>query len=366
MQAARAGGLARLFEPGQGQPDRLLPMEGLRGVAVILVFFVHYGALLRMATGGAPPAPGRALEAFGHVGVDLFFALSGLLIHGAMLRRPRPYGAFLARRIQRLYPAFLVVFALHLAAALLSHTRAGLPPPGWDMAPFLLANLLFLPGIFDIRAVVVVAWSLSYEMAFYLTLPPLLAVLRWRRWPLAWRLAVLVAAVLAVGALGWQHARFAMFGCGMLLAELLPVLAPRLRAAGWLDALAIGAAAALLLGQPAAGPLLPCLFGTGFLVCLAAFGRSGPVARALSLRPLRWLGNMSYAYYLAHGFALMVFFVLLQAPLAGQPAGPLWWLLLAPAFATTLAGGAALYLLVERPFSILPAERPVRALRAAA
>jgi peptidoglycan/LPS O-acetylase OafA/YrhL len=70
--------LARLFEL-EGQGDRLLSMEGLRGLAVTLVFFVHYEALF-----GGWISPGTALAGavsffgtVGHAGVDLFFVLSG-------------------------------------------------------------------------------------------------------------------------------------------------------------------------------------------------------------------------------------------------------------------------------------------------
>jgi peptidoglycan/LPS O-acetylase OafA/YrhL len=96
------------FEVSRKQSN-LRPMEGLRGLAVILVFFVHYHAL------SAPWIPSSSLTAtiayilheIGYTGVDLFFVLSGFLITGLLLdargrlgglrrfwRRPRP----LARR----------------------------------------------------------------------------------------------------------------------------------------------------------------------------------------------------------------------------------------------------------------------------
>ena len=60
--------------------------------------------------------------------------LSGYLIYRMLLGRPRPFAGFLARRVQRLYPAFLVVLALHLGIALASASGGGLPPGGWDRA----------------------------------------------------------------------------------------------------------------------------------------------------------------------------------------------------------------------------------------
>ncbi|TDH61483.1 acyltransferase [Dankookia rubra] len=335
-------------------------MEGLRGLAVLLVFFVHYGAQLAHASGLAPPALGMALQTLGHAGVDLFFVLSGYLIYRMLLGRARPYLPFLARRVQRLYPAFLVVLALQLGIALASVSGGGLPPGAGDRAWLLLANLLLLPGLFTITPIVIVAWSLSYEMAFYLAMPPLVAALQLRRWPAAARVAAMLAAVGLMLATDWAHGRMGMFAAGMLLVETMPLLAALARRGPWLD-LAAGAAVLLCGGLLLAGPGGQAnflgLFLAGFLLPAAAFAGAGPVARGLAWRPLRWLGNMSYSYYLVHGLVLEVVFhaLKLAGPGLAGLGGAAWWVLLAPAFLATLVGSAALFLAVERPFSILPA-----------
>lgn len=373
-QGARSGLLARWFELGAAEANRLLPMEGLRGLAVLLVFFVHYGAQLGHAFGLPAPVLGAALQHLGHAGVDLFFVLSGYLIYRMLLGRPRPYLPFLARRVQRLYPAFLVVLALQLGIALASASGGGLPQGAWDRAWLLLANLLLLPGVFSIDPIVIVAWSLSYEMAFYLVLPPLVAALGLRGWSPAARVALMLGAVGLMLATNWAHGRMGMFAAGMLLVETMPLLGVLARRGPWLDAaalLAVAACGTLLLAGPGGQASFLGLFLAGFLLPAAAFAGTGPVARSLAWRPLRWLGNMSYSYYLAHGLLLEVVFRLLRpvAPwIAGLGDGA-WWVLLAPAFLATLVGSAALFLVVERPFSILPAEaarRPAPAMGLAA
>lgn len=354
---------ARWFEPGLDEPGRLLPMEGLRGIAVALVFFVHYGSQLGDAYTLTLPAAGLALQGLGHIGVDLFFVLSGYLIYGSLLRRHRPYRGFIMRRVQRIYPAFLVVLAMQLFVLMISASGGGLPRDGWDRAQLLAANLLLLPGLFDIRAIVIVAWSLSYEMAFYLTLPVVLAASGARRWPPLARIAALLGAVVLTQVVDWSHPRMGMFGCGMLLVELTALVQGRLRDARWLDALAlvtVPLCVALLLAGPSWPVHFAALFLGSFVLCAAAFGREGMVARLLSFTPLRWLGNISYSYYLLHGLVLAVLFVALRpvAPLLRAIGGEAsYWLLLAPAFLLTVAGSAVLYLLVERPLSILPATR---------
>jgi peptidoglycan/LPS O-acetylase OafA/YrhL len=362
-QGARPGPLARWFELGAAEANRLLPMEGLRGLAVLLVFFVHYGSQLGHAFGVAQPALGEALQELGHAGVDLFFVLSGYLIYRMLLGRPRPYLPFLARRVQRLYPTFVVVLALQLGIALASASSGGLPPGAWDRACLLLANLLLLPGLFTIDPIVIVAWSLSYEMAFYLVMPPLVAALRLRGWPPAARVAAMLGAVGVMLATDWAHGRMGMFAAGMLLVEAMPALVALGRRGPWLD-VAAGAGVlfcgTLLLAGPGGQASFLGLFVAGFLLPAAAFAGSGPVAQGLAWRPLRWLGNMSYSYYLAHGLVLDV--VLRVLRLVGPGIGGLgdaaWWVLLVPAFLATLVGSAVLFLAVERPFSILPAARP--------
>ncbi|WP_431270022.1 acyltransferase family protein [Dankookia sp. P2] len=219
-----------------------------------------------------------------------------------------------------------------------------------------------LPGLFTIQPIVIVAWSLSYEMAFYLVLPPLVAALRLRRWPAGLRVAAMLGAVGLMLATDWAHGRMAMFAAGMLLVETMPALVALARRGPWLD-LAAGAAVllcgTLLLAGPGGQVSFLGLFLAGFLLPAAAFAGTGPVARGLAWRPLRWLGNMSYSYYLSHGLALEVTFRALR--LAGAGAGvtglgeAAWWVLLVPAFLATLAGSVVLFLAVERPLSILPA-----------
>jgi peptidoglycan/LPS O-acetylase OafA/YrhL len=107
--------LARLFEL-EGQGDRMLSMEGLRGLAVTLVFFVHYEALFggRISPGTALAGAARFLDIVGRTGVDLFFVLSGYLIYGAVMRMRQSnggYARFMRRRVERIYPTFLVMLA---------------------------------------------------------------------------------------------------------------------------------------------------------------------------------------------------------------------------------------------------------------
>src|SRR3954447_11434148 len=101
-----------------GGTGRLLPMEGIRGVAVGLVFMQHYCAQFSAYNhnSGLTQAIIRTFEVFGNFGVELFFVLSGFLIYSMVLRKRPSIIPFMTRRAQRLYPAFVV--ALLIGAAI--------------------------------------------------------------------------------------------------------------------------------------------------------------------------------------------------------------------------------------------------------
>lgn len=103
-------------------------MEGMRGFAAMLVFLVHFRALFgHYAEGTVLFSPFQILGALGHTGVDLFFILSGYLIYGIVMDRRFVFWRFFVRRIRRLYPTFLVVFAIYLAASFVLPSRSKLP-----------------------------------------------------------------------------------------------------------------------------------------------------------------------------------------------------------------------------------------------
>jgi len=332
--------LARLFElPSSG---RLRALEGVRGLAVLLVFCVHYDSLFGhyLPPGSAARALSQALGTIGNVGVDLFFVLSGYLLYGALRRRASGYGRFLWRRVERLYPTFLTTLALYLILG------AKLAESPMQSSIYLAQNVALLPGIFPIRPIIGVAWSLSYEMFFYLVVPFVVLVLRGRSE--RGRIGALVALAVAF-ALPWHaHVRVVLFVAGMLVYELgdrlprperLVVLAFLVSLAlyWWLDGFVI--VRYLVLFVP-----------FGWLVaCALAPGR---LNRAFSWTPLRWLGNISYSYYLIHGLALHATALALARVVAPFPL--LYALALPLGVLATLVAATLLFALVERPLSLEP------------
>ncbi|WP_421881638.1 acyltransferase family protein [Methylibium sp.] len=367
--------LAQRFELSRGgEAANVRPMEGLRGFAVLLVFLTHYAGMVEPWIAGSTETVRIAsgLRHVGHAGVDLFFVLSGYLIYGSLMKRPQPFIGFMRRRVARIYPAFIVVFIAYVLLSFAFPSESRIPADPAEATLYLVQNLLLLPGLFPIDPLITVAWSLSYEMLFYLVTPALVALLGLRGRSRRWRVVFLLAGAGALalhGALQGGPIRLMMFIAGMLLHE---ALVHRLQAApasppgslAGLLALLAGLGAVLLPGEGhAAQAAQVCiLFVAWPLLCLVCFGApSAWLPRTFSWTPLRWLGNMSYSYYLLHGLVLNAGFLLLAQvlPPAGQGAW-VFWGLLPVLFGLTLLPTAVLFLLVERPYSLAPSSKAAR------
>jgi peptidoglycan/LPS O-acetylase OafA/YrhL len=325
---------------------RLTCLDGLRGV---LAFYVMLSHTLPFA-----PMPGWLVWLFSHggAGVDVFFILSGLVIVQSLASfgyRPLP---FLIARVARIYPVFLVVFALAVAVQPLGtgfERMAWIGPDsparfiwsgGWpnNWGLFIATHLTMTHGLFPDGVLPDVwvgflgaAWSLSTEWQFYL-----LALLIGERLglrSLAWLFLAVSAAAIAWHAIApnsWQFSRAFLpnkaqyFALGIASAGMV-----RLGAKGLGAYLAVLAATLVLcVVQGGVDKLLPPVVWS---LCLAAqllsanvqpvrpsssFTREresrrhwvpafmemtmGMLASALRSRLLVWLGAVSYCIYLVN------------------------------------------------------------------
>lgn len=149
-------------------------IHGLRGLAAVFVFILHlYHGLIPFLSeynliSNDLILTIKSMLSVGSSGVDIFFIISGYLIT-ASLAKHRNVKSFLLDRCIRIYPVFL---SIHIPFFLI------MPFLGWkwlDGVSFVqwsylfVTNLLFLPGVFDLKIAQTNAWTLSYEMFFYLT-----------------------------------------------------------------------------------------------------------------------------------------------------------------------------------------------------
>ncbi|MFN8622317.1 MAG: acyltransferase family protein [Chloroflexota bacterium] len=288
-------------------------IEGLRGIAVLLVVLFHAGPFA--FTGG-------------FIGVDVFFVVSGFLITGLLLRARERDGrigltTFYARRMRRLLPAGAVVIVVTLLLSIVAVAPLDLPGVAIDGASAALSvsNLRFASqgGYFDAGGApspFLHFWSLSVEEQFYLFWPVLLVlVTRMRRPRIGAGVTLAVIAVLSFAACVLQtasdpnaafyllHTRAWELALGGLLTVAWPALDRGGRALGllgWAGLVAVLAASVVFdesTPWPGTAALLPVL---GTVALLASGTQAWGPGRLLSVGPLRFVGRVSYAFYLWH------------------------------------------------------------------
>ena len=317
--SAAAGALA---------PPPIPALTGLRFVAALLVFVSHY------PVPGVAGTPLRMMRS-GYMAVTLFFVLSGFVLAYNYLERmetrltPGVVGEFLLARVARIYPlyAVLIVFAWLLSS-----------PPRVPLWPYLLAIQTWYPDVRFAFGLVEPSWSIGVEVFLYLAFPllvPALAHLRVLRSERRIALAALVVCAAMLGAAAWftvtgraelssldpasAHrwlyrtpvARLGDFLLGMLGAAYCLRLAPADPTTRSRWRVAAPAAIVVTLIFMA----LPWVFYSAFSWDVAyalpaavifvglTLDPRARLARILGARPMRLLGEASYAFYLIHMLA---------------------------------------------------------------
>ncbi len=170
---------------------KLQSLDGLRAIAIILVFLCHMQ--YHIPPVNLPAVVLRAYVSQGWMGVDLFFVLSGFLITGILLdtREARNYfRGFYLRRILRIFPLYyLVLIAVIFAGIRLNNpaftTKLPLPADRWLYFCYLTNWLALWKAHWGLHYVNYLAhfWSLAVEEQFYLVWPLVIWLVRPRAIP---------------------------------------------------------------------------------------------------------------------------------------------------------------------------------------
>jgi exopolysaccharide production protein ExoZ len=290
------------------QRVKLTSIEASRAFAALFVVLLHAANLMRVDHFSGHVGLGGFFD-FGYVGVDFFFVLSGFIItyvHHRDFGHPLKVPEYLWRRFSRIFPIYWVVLLLSILLTFLARLATGKPAVldmGWqDLA----GTVLLLIGTGEPKYVGV-AWSLQYELMFYLAFALLLVRKRegamllwvWGGYIMAFILAWLPHGTTSA----WSNAHCLQFLMGVgvgHLARQKPMPAHPVML--WFGVLGFAAATWFEMngpfGQHAAAGRLALGLASALLILILV----GLEQKHLIRTPvwLARLGSVSYSVYLGH------------------------------------------------------------------
>ncbi|MDQ2866597.1 MAG: acyltransferase, partial [Candidatus Eremiobacteraeota bacterium] len=225
--------------------ERLGVLDGLRGIAVLLVLWYHLWEISWL------PAPASQYLQFipetGFIGVHLFFFLSGFVITYPFLRalakqQPQPtWGHFAWRRFIKIFPSYALSIVVAYAVGYATIERTGAAP--WQE---IVSHLLFVHTWWQntYGSINGVLWTLAVEVEFYCIFPLVWWCFRRRPWitalsmmlvAFAWR-STLQACCYSTTFPQWSEnlpGYLDIFACGMLCAMLFVTFGHRVRESRW-------------------------------------------------------------------------------------------------------------------------------------
>jgi peptidoglycan/LPS O-acetylase OafA/YrhL len=361
---------------GRPSGSRLPSLTGLRFPAALMVFFYHSSLLIPSIAVFGYTALGTRYSAIaanaGALGVSFFFVLSGFVLTWSARERDTPR-AFWRRRFVKIYPNYVVAWVL---AMLLF---AGATTPAWRAVLNLFMLQVWLPDFFTNFSVDPPSWSLGAEAVFYASFPLLLHLVkridlaRLKFW-IAGVIAGIVATPLVVYALlpstpnvpgnydasplqYWlayivPPVRLLDFALGILIARA--VVTGRWRNIGlvWSGLALIGCYVLTMYVPYLYAQRAVCVIPVAFLIGAAAKADADGRFTWFRNRVMRWLGEVSFAFYLLH-FIVITVVVRYTRELFGiqffsAPAGVA---LLVVTLLLAIGVSSVLYVVFERPIT---------------
>jgi len=265
---------------------RLETVDQLRGLAALAVGWYHFTNVRSFLPEGWIKESGSS----GWLGVEVFFVISGFILPWALYRagyRLRHFARFLAKRILRLDPPYLVTLVLLIGLAFLGWARHGFQADQLHLSfPQVFLHLGYLNAFFGYEWLSPVFWTLAIEFQYYLLLGLLFPLL------IHTNMNVRLSALSVLGALAFVFPQSAFVFHFMFL--FLLGIATFYRKTGQIGNRTF-LALLIVFGIGCTCTLSPLIAIVG-----AATATSISYTK-LNIRPLRFLSRISYSFYLLHG-----------------------------------------------------------------
>ncbi|MBO6725838.1 MAG: acyltransferase [Rhizobiaceae bacterium] len=323
--------------PTQPSDTRIPALDGLRGIAALMVIVWHLTGSMVSREGWTEAV--YAATIFGRTGVDLFFVLSGFLIMGILIDRRKSanlFSVFYIRRACRILPPYIMLIAMYWCCFFAFGSSAAFNNVGFPINLAAQATMLWNAAMAWTESGIArgfsITWSVNIEEHFYFVFPLLIWL-----WP-----RERIAHLLVVVGLGSWAAR-----AGFHLVYPQYTLAPYVLTPFRLDGLCAGGLLALGYREAAvkayaqryrrallilAGLLAAtvpfivagirhhrdwhmflwghALLSAIYMLLIAAVLFNSGSIKILRAAPLQLVGRYSYSLYLFHPLFLSVFFVL--------------------------------------------------------
>jgi peptidoglycan/LPS O-acetylase OafA/YrhL len=336
-------------------------LDGLRAFAIFFTMVTHFVVV--------SDGPVARFIPRGQLGVRPFFVISGFLITRILLRcrleenRWSELRVFYCRRVLRIVP----LYYLTLATTAFVNIRPVRQTLWWHLT--YLSNFYLVLRHPPLNSVVTPYWSLSVEEQFYLFWPCLILFLPGRYLLKAMIVTVCLGPLsrlvgVTMGITSFETLPFAcmdLLGIGAIMAycqdkvlgssEAFTKFTQIMKWIGLPSFALFFAANVARIPLPGAPVLadLAAAFAFGWLVSRTASSFKGPVGNLLELRPIRYIGRISYGIYILHGFMpVILFYVLKWSHLSLREDSGLRFLLLV---GMSLAAAAVSWRVLESPIN---------------
>ncbi|WP_410771260.1 acyltransferase family protein [Fontibacillus sp. BL9] len=277
-------------------------LMGLRGLLAlsVVIYHIYVSAVLE---GYIPEIPKEnylyLINYAGPISVNLFFVISGYLITQSLLNK-RTFGEFAVNRLLRIYPVF---FAIHLIIFMVGPVIGYKWMDGIGAGEYLIqffSNALLLPGMFPLPIAQIVAWSLSYELFFYIIAGMFWLVSRNSKLPKAGKGLLYALMVAAVAVIIYYRKDFSFFAVGVALYFGQNGIKKRWKPVKWFYFNGVILLAAIYISYYVMAFPIAVALVLSFLLFIPVIMEYGFLSLFLRTGLMRYLGKISFSLYMWH------------------------------------------------------------------